>query len=169
MTSYLTSPHMWCFGTQHNKLLSPTCPGKWLLRSRTGSWADPSSSTQTGLTRAPPSEHKWCTSPCRTGGRMTKKNAALIELMFERGIQFGGVRVCLFSYHHQRPLRGWDVAMRALHADLHCKHKGIIITWLLYTVSRNGCKGKQYNIFPLGKYAAIVRQKFKVRNLISHY
>ena len=69
--SYLTSRRIWCSGTRRNKRLSPTCPGRWRPRSRTGSWADPSSNRRTEPTTEPPAARTRCTSPCRTGGRIT--------------------------------------------------------------------------------------------------
>lgn len=65
--AYLTSRRIWCSGTRRSKRPSPACPGRWLLRSRTGSGAGPSSNTPTEPTTTRPEARTRCTSPCRTG------------------------------------------------------------------------------------------------------
>lgn len=66
LPSYLTSLCIWYSETQRSTQLSPTFPGRWLHRSRTGFWAGLSNNIKTGPTRSQPSTRTRYTWPCRT-------------------------------------------------------------------------------------------------------
>lgn len=66
LSSYLRSHCIWYFETRRSTQLSPTFPGIWLRRPRTGFWAGLSNNMKTGPTRSQPSTRTRYTWPCRT-------------------------------------------------------------------------------------------------------